>query len=1411
LHFAFPFSAAAQNKDLDEETRLISEAARLINAAKWKNASAVLERALPLTERLHGPKSEQCLQLLNALGMSLENSGQFRKGAETYERLLAIQQETLGKGRVEVAKTLHIVGRNYTQLKDYRRADGYFQESIAVFEAQLGKETKELVEPLVMLGGNYLIEGKYLLAEPLLLRGVNLADRHKDLVHQEFGLSFLQSCYDALGQYSKAEPVIERLLKHQERLFGPNDPSLCSTLHSLGHMYWKMGQYADAEKSFLRSAAIGKEKAGTFADTNLNTLNCLSVLYWNTGRREESLKLRQRIFEHAEKQLAPDHPFRVFMMLQLGRDYVESGDLARAEPLLLGGLEKVKKLPGNRDEGLFVATLYRLQGKYDLAEQMIRDVLKWQGQRYGPSNSNLARTWTDLALVQAARQRPQDAGQSLHNCLRILRRHVAQNLPMLSPEGQLGFLTKTYEEDLFIGLSLAMQHPEDANLTQLAAEWLVNSKGLSHESLATTNRLLLSSPNTEVTNLVRELQLARFEIARLTLSSGDTDEADKSLPSRTLGQKRLRARELEKKVQRLVQKELPAEPWVPLWEVRSRLPRDAALVEIVHLKVRDFQAKPGEPVWGPPRYVAWVVPPPAQGAVRFVDLGDAAAIDAMVQTVRRQVGRAAPNRGVTREDEPPDPAAKQREALERLSRAVLHPLLPELAKRPRWVLGPDADLWLVPWCACLLPDGSYVVAKHAVSLVTSGRNLAKAPRRTNGEPALVLADPDYDLGNAKARQVTRALLGTPAETRAVPPTRNSRPGPVARLPGTAAEAEAVVPQVKTILGAEPRVLLREKAIKDVVLAHKNPDILVLSTHAYVLPRATSGKQVSDNPLLRCGLLLAGCNDNDYFSQGVLTGWEVTNMDLRGTHLVVLSACETGLGEVQQGEGVAGLRQAFQLAGAETVVASLWQVPDRETAHLMSRFFANMAQEEDKAEALRHAQLRTLRADGNGKKLAHPYYWAAFSVTGLGHTLFPLPDSLAVGPPLESAGHYVSRGQERLRQNRPRLAVADFSAAIDKDPQQAVAYSGRAAAYKRLGKADAARVDLDRRLALGQPEAADLIEHARLLRSKQPHKALEDLNQALALDPQSKEALAVRAYVYHFGLKKTGDALADLDRAVQLDPRFPEALNLRGLIYRDQKLYPQAMEDLNRCLEADPTFTFAWINRGIARARQNDLAGAVADMSQAIELSPDTALYWLERGKVYMAQQRLAPALDDLSRALALGPKNNVVLANRSDVYRRLGRFQEAIQDATQAVELNPGNSFAMATRGEVYLQMKAYDKAVEDYSKALAVSPRYLFALNGRGRAHVARNEHARAEKDFSRCIAVDPTYKFAWVNRAHARLLQKKTGEALADASRALAIDPNYVYAYRVRARIYRELGDAEKARADEARATSASGKSNR
>jgi len=204
------------------------------------------------------------------------------------------------------------------------------------------------------------------------------------------------------------------------------------------------------------------------------------------------------------------------------------------------------------------------------------------------------------------------------------------------------------------------------------------------------------------------------------------------------------------------------------------------------------------------------------------------------------------------------------------------------------------------------------------------------------------------------------------------------------LVGSAQEAraiQAIFPDAVALDGA--------KATESALKQTSAPQILHIATHGFFLgetlpgemPGALRGLKITgkfDNPLLRSGLALAGANARqDGENDGILTALEASGLNLWGTKLVVLSACDTGLGEVRNGEGAYGLRRAFVLAGAESLVMSLWAVSDHVTREMMTDYYKNLKQGAGRGAALRAVQIEMLKRPAR----QHPFYWASFIQSG----------------------------------------------------------------------------------------------------------------------------------------------------------------------------------------------------------------------------------------------------------------------------------------------------------------------------------------------------------------------------------------------------------------------------------------------
>jgi CHAT domain-containing protein len=364
-----------------------------------------------------------------------------------------------------------------------------------------------------------------------------------------------------------------------------------------------------------------------------------------------------------------------------------------------------------------------------------------------------------------------------------------------------------------------------------------------------------------------------------------------------------------------------------------------------------------------------------------------------------------------------------------LRERVWRPLRESLFKDTiRLFIAPDGQLALVPFEAIRLEDGRYLVEQFHVSYLSNGRDLM--PRLgAPGEPgpAVVVSDPNYETLDASGATLSAKLLASVGQARSA--EFSSRGHRFQSLPGFSREAHAVADAWRKSRPNEELVLIEGAAADEETLNQlRRPQVLHLVTHGFFLPDLQVFQDASEpsdarptepepsfshgeedrglarvrpkpqspegpareDPRLRSGLAMAGANRwlqriDAGRSDGLLTALEVENLNLWGTDLVVLSACETGLGEVQVGEGVLGLRRAFQQAGARTVLASLWKVPDAETEQLMTRFFELWLAGTSKSEALRSAQLelitRLRNQAGPKRRYAHPLYWGGFICHG----------------------------------------------------------------------------------------------------------------------------------------------------------------------------------------------------------------------------------------------------------------------------------------------------------------------------------------------------------------------------------------------------------------------------------------------
>ncbi|WP_414654191.1 CHAT domain-containing tetratricopeptide repeat protein [Hyalangium sp.] len=1003
--------AMAQNAEmapqLVEAQAAFDEATKLWDVGKYADAIPYGERALALREAVLGGTDPEVAHCLNLVGDLYRLRGNFARAEPLLQRGLSIREVAFGKNHPEIASSLHGLALLYMEQGLYGRAEPLFQRALTIREAALGERHPDVAQSLNYLAVLYKSQGLYGRAEPLFQRALAIdeAPLSKNYPGVSDPLSLLASLYSNQGMHGRAEPLHQRALAIREAALGKHHPELAEALNDLALLYADQGLYGRAEPLHLRALAIleaahGKNPSevayplhGKNHSEVAYTLHSLADIYMMQGRYGQAESRHQRALAIREAALGKAHSHVASSLRRLGGLYAAQGFYRRAEPLHQRALAIWEAAFGENHPLVasslsHLAGLYMAQGFYRRAEPLHQRALAIREAVYDKSHPLVALSLRNLAHLHLVQHRPADALPMLGRAFTLSEerlRREALDFSGARLENSLRMF-RSSEEYLY---ALVRAHPDDASVRHLALTAALLLKGRSAEETANTSRIIYRSLGAQDRHTFDRLRGLRTQLAKLSLDGpGSLTHADYQQRLKELADQ---GDSLEADLARrsAVLRALTALP--PPADVVDRvaaaLPQDGALVELIAYQDRPIVLRPRRPGSKIPsqlRYLALVLRPGAR--IRALDLGPAAPIDRAASRLRDALARHdAHYQGVA----------------QALYRLAFEPLLPLLGDTRRIFLAPDGQLSLVPFAA--LHDGQrFLVDTLDFTYLTSGKDLLPRPDETSPARSLVvLADPDF--GTPPAAE-TASPMGAPQLAERFYPVerffstlRADLAGqPWASLPGTRQEAEALqrlIPEAQVFLGPE--------ATKERLLHLAKPGILHIATHGFFLgnPAAPAGAravgsfgalgdtrlaQRAPDPMLRSGLVLAGARtsatkDDETarrrLDDALVTALELAGLDLWGTQLVVLSACDTGRGDVKLGQGVYGLRRALVVAGAETLVMSLWRVNDATTAELMEDYYRHLLAGKGRAVALRESML-ALR-----EKQPHPHFWAPFIVIG----------------------------------------------------------------------------------------------------------------------------------------------------------------------------------------------------------------------------------------------------------------------------------------------------------------------------------------------------------------------------------------------------------------------------------------------
>ena len=928
-------------------------------------------------------------------------SGDYSQAKKYFMEAKNIREKTLGKEHPDYLSSLNNLSSVYGNSGEYDQAIKYLLEAKSVGEQVLGKEHPDYGGLLSNLGALYVYTGDYEQAKKYLLEAKSIQEEAGMTEHTDYVVTLgnLGALYVYTGDYEQAGEYLLKAKQLYEKIGKHEHPDYVATLGNLGQLYVDLNDKEQAEKYLLEAKNITEKIWGKEHPNYITVLNDLGILYHHWGKNDQA----EKYLLEAKNKLNSEHPYYVTSLNNLGSLYHTWGKNDQAADYLLEA-KNIQEETNRTEHDNYAATLNCLgliYGAFDIypqAEYYLLEAKSITEKIWGKEHPHYAASLSNIGLLYQDMGKYEDARILNNEKCELITKHVNKNFAFLSEqqrnkywEGQEYYFIASYSLSWFSPVPLV--NSLNYNNTLFA-------KGLL---LRTTNNIrdaIYLSGNDELIKQYEQLNKLRQQIGNLQRQSDYKKDYVQSLEAR--------ADSLDKVLTQASQtyRDFKADVAITWDSVQKKLQPNEAAVEFVDFRLYNKQ-------WTDSTIYAALVLRPNMEPPAWIPLCEQKELDAILQLQEITKAEMDYIEETSRTDEEKnDKIAKLRirkietvylEKSKDLYQLIWKKLENELNGVETVYYSPSGLLHKITFNA--LPAGNeneLLSEKYNLQLVSSTREIV----RVNNTTAVMPSDTAVVYGglNYNALPLSQTATFPEREKGKSPQVWDGlSPKPRGRdfdlrgflpwkyLPGTKTEAEDIIPIL------DDRQIPRkyrtnsdgtEASAKN--LSGTNTGILHFATHGFF--RTDNEKQDIEfhllgdkrekpfkNPLLRSGLVMSGANlslDKEIFEDdeedNLLTADEISKLNLTKAQLVVLSACETGLGDVKNSEGVFGLQRAFKLAGVETLIMSLWVVDDTVTAEFMKIFYRLWLSENlSKQNAFKTAQ-QQIR-----KKHQSPYYWAAF--------------------------------------------------------------------------------------------------------------------------------------------------------------------------------------------------------------------------------------------------------------------------------------------------------------------------------------------------------------------------------------------------------------------------------------------------
>jgi len=827
----------------------------------------------------------------------------------------------------------------------------------------------------------------------------------------------------SLVRFQEAEFYMQQAVSLRKKYFGETNPRYAGSLNILGEIYFGMGRFEKAEPLYLESCEILKKSGNS--DYYISGLRGLSNFYYMTNRLDKAeyccwealetckkekwmetlqhalilndlgkIFTRQKKYNQADsvisyslaiykKTIAPKNS-SLGLALVLGKKGGVLGEKNMFDSAVVyfyGALSMIRQLMGEKNPSFItyntnLASLYFKANNFGIADSLYFKSLELTNALYGEKSTFAVPLCTELAGLNIIAHKYTAAENYVEKASQILTTSIKYNIQVMSAKDKQEYLqgqASLIDLDNSIVYRTHAQNPQTK--TRILNSLLLLKGVVLNESM-TLMRKIENTKDTAVKELYNNWIMNKaFLSKQYTLPDSQRSKSLKNIEREVEKQEVDLGRIFSDDGEKTIRFEIKS------GDIFRSLKNSEAAVEFVAFNLYGDKGYSDSTF-----YAAYIITRKDSTPVfvplfeekQLQKLFDSAGTTANAMVSKFYRGLDMGNAGT---------AASLGKDLYKLVWAPLEPYLKGINKIS---YSPAGKLFGIAFHALPVDSTTLLMDKYDLNQYTSTRQVAlrkKQEQNRKIQSITLFGDASFSLDSAA---IAKTKTGNQQISNVYTPQyRGSRGGTWSELPGTAEEVKKVkqlFDQNRITTQSFTQTKATEENLK--ALSGNSPQVLHIATHGYFLPDPENKQKdislgnentysLADDPLLRSGLILAGGNyawsgkaPVEGVEDGIATAYEISQLNLSNTELVVLSACETALGDVKGSEGVFGLQRAFKMAGVKKMIVSLWQVPDKETAELMTTFYNYWLKGKSIEQAFAQAQ-------ADMRKKYSPYYWAAF--------------------------------------------------------------------------------------------------------------------------------------------------------------------------------------------------------------------------------------------------------------------------------------------------------------------------------------------------------------------------------------------------------------------------------------------------